>query len=131
MRPTTPHFEHAREVLVPLVAHVPVAVQRGVVHQDVDPPERVDRLPCTRIGGRGIRDVAVHVPHRTERRQLRRGRDPACVVDVGEHHGGSLAQEALRVGAPDAPAPARDDGDAVLEAHGGLPGLTGQRGSAV
>ena len=114
------HVEHPLEVLEALVGHVPVAVERGVVHEDVDAPEAVDGGARARGGGVGVGDVAVDELHRAELRELEHGRGGARVVDVGDHDGRALPQEALGVGPADAAAPAGDDGDTVLEAHGAL-----------
>src|ERR1700750_2613356 len=47
-----------------------IAAQRGVVPQDVDPTEPLDRLPDARVGGTGVRHVAVHVLHRPQVAEL-------------------------------------------------------------
>ena len=112
------HVEHPTQILVGLVAHVPVAVQSGVVHEDVDATE-------ARLGGGDARlhridvgDVAVRVVDRAELAQLGDGLGAVRVVDVGDQDRRALAQEAFGVRAADPPRTSGDDGDPSFHAHG-------------
>src|SRR5205085_553732 len=101
-----------------LVAHVPVAVERRVVDEDVDAAEALHRRGDARLHRRGVGHVAVCVVDGSERAQFRKRLRRVDVVDVGELHRRALAEEALGVRTPDAPGTSGDDGDAPFESHG-------------
>src|SRR6058998_3307920 len=123
-----------------LLAHVedhPVAQDAGVVHQDVDRAELLDRRLDDALGGREVGD-AVGVGDRPPAAGADRlhhfvGDAPrgAAAVDLGaevvDDHRGPLGREQLGDGAADAAPRARDDRRLALEPlrHGS--GLLGRR----
>ena len=108
------HVEDSLEVVEALVPHVPIAVQRGVVHQNVNATEPLDeyRERTTRLNS-GRRRRSARTPPRPSSRRLGAGSRPALIVDVGDRHGRAFTQKPLRVGAANAAAPTRHDSDPV------------------
>ena len=80
---------------------------RRVVHQDIDAPESLERAPRHLVYARLLGHVRAH----RERPGAKPGRDPLGrrAIELGDHHGGALVGQALRVGL------ASDDGDAIRE----------------
>ena len=109
------HVDHLLQVVEALVAHVPVAVERGVVHEDVEAAEAVDgglhagfdRIDRRDVGGDELRGAELGECL---------GRVLAGVgVDLRDHHRRAFAQEALGVRVPDPATGAGDDRDLAVE----------------
>ena len=99
-----------RDVAEPVLREVPH--DRGVVDEDVDAAERVDRGARHGLRRREIPHVDGHADHAgAVGLQRVGGLGGGALVDVGEHHGGAGFAECTPVGHADAAGTTGDDGD--------------------
>ena len=109
------HPEHLLQVVEARIEVVDVVVQRGVVDEDVDGAERLDRPVDARLRGRLVGDVGLHEQRVALARERLHGRGGALLVDLGDHDLGALVEEPLRVREADALSRTGDDRDLVLQ----------------
>ena len=105
--------EHRLELLVAHLVSGAVPGVAGVVHEDVDLPERVDRLLDDLVAGARLRQVARH-GHRLAL-DLARGLLGDVAVDVVDGHLRAFGREQLRGGAADAARGSGDDRGLAVE----------------
>ncbi len=88
----------------------------GVVHQDVDPAESIDRLADDGLDALGIGHVEDPASGASSRGlYLLDYRLHAVCVHIGDDHRRALVREQVRRGAPDAARGARHEGDLALD----------------